>query len=198
MLATLEEFDRVPRVLRLDISGQPVSWIHWRKATCLYARELVRWTIGDTVLRLRGGICKATGTRSYLDIHTIISCQGKIVSNARSEPLVTNAALFARDRHRCMYCGGRHSAAGLTRDHITPISRGGTDRWQNVVAACRRCNHFKGNRLPHECGMELIAVPFAPNPSEYLALINSGRILGDQSDFLEKRFGEHCRARAEL
>ena len=198
MLATLDQFERVPRVLRLDIAGHPVGWIHWSKAASLYSRELVRWTMGDTVLRLIGGISKATGKRIHLDIHTIISCRGKIVRSQRAEPSVTNVALFARDHHRCMYCGGRFADGALTRDHITPKSRGGTDRWQNIVAACRRCNHFKGNRLPHECAMELIAVPYVPNAAEHLALCNSGRILADQWDFLERRFGAHSRSRAEL
>jgi hypothetical protein len=41
--------------------------------------------------------------------------------------------------------------------------------------------------------MELMALPYAPNYAEYLALINSGRILGDQMDFLRRSFGRHSR-----
>jgi 5-methylcytosine-specific restriction endonuclease McrA len=74
-----------------------------------------------------------------------------------------------------------------------PRSRGGQDAWDNVVAACRRCNHHKGNRLPDECGMELVALPYVPNFAEYLALINSGRILGDQMDFLKSQVGKNSR-----
>jgi len=36
---------------------------------------------------------------------------------------------------------------------VVPRSRGGSDDWENVVAACRRCNHRKGDRLPWEAGM---------------------------------------------
>ena len=88
--------------------------------------------------------------------------------------------------------------ASLTRDHVVPKSRGGSDAWDNVVAACKRCNHRKGNRLAHECGMELLALPYVPNIAEYLALINSGRILGDQMDFLASQFGRASKERESL
>jgi len=61
------------------------------------------------------------------------------------------------------------------------------------VAACRRCNHFKGSRLLSECALELLALPYIPNFAEYLALSNSGRILGDQMSFLRKSFSRHSR-----
>jgi 5-methylcytosine-specific restriction endonuclease McrA len=101
--------------------------------------------------------------------------------------------LFGRDRNVCLYCGREFIDASLTRDHVVAKSLGGTDRWDNVVTACKRCNHYKGNRLLHECGMELLALPYVPNFAEYLALINSGRILGDQMSFLQTQFGKNSR-----
>ena len=63
---------------------------------------------------------------------------------------VTNTFLFARDHYRCQYCGRHQSELkpreALTRDHLIPISRGGTNEWTNVVAACSPCNARKGNR----------------------------------------------------
>ena len=42
----------------------------------------------------------------------------------------------------------------LTVDHVVPRSRGGgTHDWTNVVAACLRCNLYKGNRTPTRRGM---------------------------------------------
>ena len=80
---------------------------------------------------------------------------------------VTNTFLFARDEYRCQYCGRHKSDLGyresLTRDHVVPKSRGGGNDWENVVAACSRCNRTKGDRLPRECGMELRTDPREPN-----------------------------------
>ncbi|MCZ6886965.1 MAG: HNH endonuclease [Gammaproteobacteria bacterium] len=193
MLATLEQFDRVPRILRLNVAGQPIDWVSWQEAVCLYARELVIWTLGEAILHVRGGHSRFDGTRSYLDVHSIIACDGRIVQSPRTVPPLTNSALFGRDRNVCLYCGREFIDASLTRDHVVAKSLGGTDRWDNVVTACKRCNHYKGNRLLHECGMELLALPYVPNFAEYLALINSGRILGDQMSFLQTQFGKNSR-----
>ena len=80
---------------------------------------------------------------------------------------VTNTFLFARDRYRCQYCG-RPAAElkpreALTRDHVIPMSRGGTNDWTNVVTACSPCNTRKGNRLPFEIGMVPLTRPVEPH-----------------------------------
>jgi 5-methylcytosine-specific restriction endonuclease McrA len=80
---------------------------------------------------------------------------------------VTNTFLFARDHYTCQFCGRAERQLGfresLTRDHIVPLSRGGTNDWTNVVTACSTCNTRKGNRLPDECGFHLLCVPSEPH-----------------------------------
>ena len=80
---------------------------------------------------------------------------------------VTNTFLFARDNYSCQYCGRsiaelkpRHS---LTRDHVVPLSRGGTNDWSNVVTACSPCNTRKANNLPSEIGMHPLVTPSEPH-----------------------------------
>ena len=80
---------------------------------------------------------------------------------------VTNTFLFARDHYRCQYCG-RHvlelkPREALTRDHLLPLSRGGTNEWSNVVTACSPCNTRKGNHLPNEIGMHPLTHPVEPH-----------------------------------
>ena len=48
----------------------------------------------------------------------------------------------------CHYCGAGN--VKLTRDHVVPISRGGSDCIENVVPACMSCNASKGNKLVEE------------------------------------------------
>ena len=176
------------RILRLNIAGQPMEWLHWKHAVCLYARDLVVWTLGGVVRQVRGGRSRFTGRRTLIELPAIIACGGSRIAPIRINPPLTNQALFYRDNCQCMYCGHYFCFRDLSRDHVRPRSRGGRDRWENVVAACKRCNQFKGNALLCDINMELIALPYRPNPSEYLALINSERIRADQMDYLRPQF----------
>lgn len=68
--------------------------------------------------------------------------------------------ILRRDGMKCQYCG---SKTDLTIDHVIPKSRGGADKWDNLVAACRKCNNKKGNSTPSEAGMTLQSKPRKPN-----------------------------------
>lgn len=172
-------------ILKLDLAGQPRGWITLHEAVTAYARGDVIYGIGDTLPPVLGGIQRVTGVRSRIDLQPIIAMQGRIMDGF-SLPLC-NRTLFRRDDHRCLYCGHQHPRTELTRDHVLPTSRGGGDRWENVVAACRRCNMQKDNRTPEEAGMPLLAVPFRPNPWEWHFLAKD-RILTDQMDYLSQQF----------
>ena len=178
-----------PLILRLDISGMPVTWLPWQDAVNLYCRDLVGWTAGAESFTLYGGVNKRSGARSCVSINSIIAVKRRRNHGHKQRfvPPLTNRELFLRDASLCMYCGTRHKDGALTRDHVLPISRGGLDRWSNVVTACRPCNTRKGNRTPEEAGMPLLAVPYVPNWAEYLALSNR-RILSDQMEFLKTQF----------
>jgi hypothetical protein len=52
--------------------------------------------------------------------------------------------VFARDDYTCCHCGG---TAGLTVDHILPVSRGGDNDESNLQTLCRACNSRKGARI---------------------------------------------------
>lgn len=181
------------QILRLNKAGQPIDWLNWQEAVCLYSRELVCWSLGETIFNIRGGYNRNTGLRTVVELPSIIACGGDKLGRPRGRPALSNRALFERDNHQCLYCGHFFPAEELTRDHILPRSRGGRDSWGNVVAACRRCNQHKGSRTLAEANMELLALPYRPNPAEYLALVNSRRILADQAEFLSKQFSANCR-----
>ena len=54
--------------------------------------------------------------------------------------------IFARDAHRCVYCGGVFPPEQLTLDHVQPRMRGGDHSPGNMVTACAPCNTRKGSR----------------------------------------------------
>ncbi|MFZ8945279.1 MAG: HNH endonuclease [Paracoccaceae bacterium] len=81
----------------------------------------------------------------------------------------TRFNLFLRDGFLCQYCG---SKGDLTFDHVVPRASGGVTSWENVVAACSRCNLKKGSKSLRRSGMSLRRAPRQPSSEE---LRNSGR-----------------------
>ncbi|KAB2899575.1 MAG: HNH endonuclease [Dokdonella sp.] len=182
------------RLLSLDAGGRILDWMSWQDAACLYVRGAVAWTIGEPCLTIRGGLNQRSGLRSTLDLHPIIASTGHARARGLDPaPALTNAALFARDRMTCLYCGERYLRGELTRDHVVPVSRGGRDSWVNVVTACWACNVRKGNRTPQQAGMPLLAIPYRPSWVEHLILSNRN-ILADQMDFLVSHLPRERRA----
>lgn len=174
-----------PLVLKLGATGLPQCWMDVHEAVTEMTSGKILYSFGEICATLRGGI-NAQGLQSRFEVPQILVSRFVPRVDATIPPL-TNRTLFARDRQICLYCGERFSLLLLSRDHIVPLSRGGRDRWTNVVTACKRCNNRKGNRLLSECGMELLAVPYTPNRHEYLYLSNR-RILADQMEFLKRGF----------
>jgi len=184
-------FDLNQQVLRTDASGMPLEWIDYRDAVRLYHTEQVAYVCGAPIFTVHGGINSRTGKRSVIEVNSIIATLGHQVGYQQKRdsyvPPLNNKTLFRRDANVCMYCGTRFMSRDLTRDHIRPISQDGKDVWQNVVAACRRCNNYKGGRTPDQAGIQLIAVPFAPTYAEYIYL-KGRRVLADQMGFLLAHF----------
>ena len=57
--------------------------------------------------------------------------------------------ILRRDGFQCRYCGLRSTEGnGLTVDHVTPVTLGGTDEPSNLVAACIDCNAGKTSSTP--------------------------------------------------
>jgi len=182
-------------VLALDISGVPRQWISTDEAITYHAKAAVVWSLGDIVARYHGGY-RDDGSQSYLETPSIVAIRGHGFNPQKHAKVgISNRTLFGRDRMICAYCGGHFANfRELSRDHIVPRSRGGSNTWMNIVTSCRKCNAKKGDRLLKEVGMELIYVP-----CHYENLILQGRtILADQMDYLMAGLPRNSRVLKEL
>lgn len=56
--------------------------------------------------------------------------------------------ILRRDNHACRYCGAAAPDVKLNVDHVIPTSLGGSDKPENLVAACADCNGGKTSSLP--------------------------------------------------
>lgn len=185
-------------VLKLDIAGNPQEWLSPEAAACDIVSDNVAWSLEPFVARLHGGRSRFTGEQTFLDIPSIIATRGKPDFDPAGHvpPLKSNEQLFMRDRHMCAYCGDVFRKKDLSRDHIHAQSRGGKDTWMNLVTACLRCNHHKGNKSCEAAGMKLLYVPYEPNLFEDFLLRRGNRtILADQMEFLMARVPHGSRLR---
>lgn len=73
--------------------------------------------------------------------------------------VLTRRNILMRDQHTCQYCEETFPAVELTLDHVHPRSRGGLSTWENLVAACKKCNRRKADRTPEEAEMPLRVRP---------------------------------------
>lgn len=176
---------RIPLLLQVNAAGLPVEWINWRHAVCLHVAGKVMWEAGDTSYDVHGGTCRMTGERSVVTLRSVIAVPDRSNKWSGGVPTLTRRHLYQRDRGLCLYCGEGVSYREMEMEHIVPRSKGGRTLWDNVVSACRPCNQRKMNKTPEQAGMQLLAVPYAPNFAEYLLLSNR-RVLADQMAFLEQ------------
>ena len=142
----------------LNASYEPLSVVSSRRATCL-------------VLADKADLLEDDGTFLHsesLDVPTpsVIRLRYMVKVPYVREVALSRRALFARDDHRCQYCGERADSI----DHVMPRSRGGQNTWDNVVAACRPCNLVKRDRTPDEAGMTLTRPCRAPRATAWVVV----------------------------
>ncbi|GBD24285.1 hypothetical protein HRbin29_01963 [bacterium HR29] len=91
------------------------------------------------------------------------------IRRPRPKVRLTRREVFERDGWQCQYCG--KVTRDLTLDHVVPRHRGGEHTWENLVSACRACNHRKAGRTPEEARMRLLREPAPPKVSLYHAFL---------------------------
>lgn len=177
--------DQIPPLLQVNAAGLPVEWISWRHAACQYVADKVLWDAGETPYEIHGGRCRETGERSSLLVRPVIAVPDRSKKWNGGVPTLTRKHLYQRDRGLCMYCGDHIKYKEMQIEHVVPRCQGGRTVWDNIVAACHRCNHSKGSKTPEQAGLQLLAVPYVPNYAEYLLLANRN-VLADQMVFIEQ------------
>jgi len=136
----------VGRVLVLNASYEPLSFISIQRAVVLLLREKAEVLEKDLSQRLRA---EHVSVAVPLVIRLVTYVR---IPHRMAIPL-TRKTLLNRDNHTCQYCNDTDGP--LTIDHLIPRSRGGQTSWENCAIACTRCNHRKGNRTPEEANMPL-------------------------------------------
>ena len=146
------------RSLVLNASHQPLAVVSARRAVVLVLKEKAE------VLVPNGQVFRSEHVE--LDAPSVLRLRHFVRVPYRATAPLTRRAVFARDQWRCQYCG----SAAENLDHVIPKSKGGSHTWENVVAACRRCNSRKENRSLEDAGLRLARPPVAPSDGFRLSL----------------------------
>lgn len=102
----------------------------------------------------------------------------------KKRPKLCARAIRERDGNRCQYTGRLLHPEEGSLDHVVPRSRGGRDSWENLVWSSKEVNQRKADRLPHEAGLKLLAVPRAPKELPVTALIRKAHGIAEWRLFL--------------
>jgi 5-methylcytosine-specific restriction endonuclease McrA len=104
----------------------------------------------------------------------------------KKRPKFCAKTIRERDGNRCQYTGKALRPDEGSIDHILPRSRGGQDAWENCVWASKEVNSRKGNRLPEEAGLKLLAPPKVPKELPVTALIRNSHGIVEWKLFLNE------------
>jgi 5-methylcytosine-specific restriction endonuclease McrA len=91
-----------------------------------------------------------------------------LIRRPRPQVKLTRREIFIRDNYTCQYCGIQ--TRDLTLDHVMPRSRKGGHSWENLVSACKTCNHRKGGKTAQEARMQLLREPVRPRAGLYYTI----------------------------
>lgn len=142
----------------LNGSFEPLGVVTSRRALVL--------VLGDKADVLHHGAEQMRSERLALQAPSVIRLRYVVKVPYQRRVTLSRRAVLHRDGSRCQYCG--RDADSI--DHVIPRSRGGTHTWDNVVAACRRCNLGKGSRLLTETSMVLRRTPVQPRHLSWLLI----------------------------
>ena len=155
----------------LEIDGEnhirPVTWDEW------------------ITLPIRAGDNAVHTVRGPIRVPTVIVAVN-FAKVPKKRPKLCAKAIRERDRNRCQYTGKLLRPDEGSLDHVLPRSRGGKDEWGNLVWSDKTVNAKKGNRLPHEAGLKLLAVPRAPKELPVTALIRNASGIADWNLFVKE------------
>ncbi len=105
-----------------------------------------------------------------------------LIKRPRPKVKLSRREIFHRDHYTCQYCGSR--SKDLTIDHVIPRHKGGKHTWENLVSACRSCNHRKGGKTLEETRIRLLRQPFEPKGNGFYILYQHLRSDEDWSKFV--------------
>ena len=151
------------QTLVLNATYEPLRIVSWQKAiTMLFQGKVEVIAVYDREIR---GVTVRVKLPSVLRLLRHVRMKRPF-----ADVPFSRANVYARDDHRCQYCGRKLPPSQLTFDHVIPVARGGHKGWDNIVTCCIPCNRKKGDHTPEEIGLALLRKPRRPESLPSLTL----------------------------
>ena len=149
------------KVLVLNTTYEPLNVCSVRRALVLLLKDKA-----EAARAVRRGTSAPSTTPS--PSRTSSACSTYVRVPRDPSARISRRAVFARDRHRCQYCGSeRH----LTVDHVVPRSKGGADTLgerRHLVRALQPQEGRPACRTSPTCASR--APPRPPEPFSFVLL----------------------------
>ena len=127
------------RALLLNASFEPLCVVSSRRAVVLVLKDKAE------IVHRNGAEFRSE--RRSVPVPTVIRLVHFVRVPFRASAPLSRRAVFARDGHRCQYCG----RAAENLDHVVPRSRRGPHTWDNVVASCRSPTSLRDGPVRRLC-----------------------------------------------
>ena len=90
-------------------------------------------------------ICSST---TAWTIPTILQCDSKYLTTTKRRR-VSLKEMCVISNYTCQICFKKHPYSSLTREHIKPRSKKGTNEMSNITITCKKCNSKKDSKYPY-------------------------------------------------
>ena len=131
------------QTLLLNASYEPLKIVHWQKAVTLWCQGKVEViSVYDREIR---------AVSFSFKLPSVIRLLRYIKIRRRFDYVpFSRANIYARDDHRCQYCGEDFPTSELTFDHVLPVAHGGRKDGRRLKRGCICCGSRNGpsRRLP--------------------------------------------------
>lgn len=118
------------------------SWMKGKKHSEESKKKNSVAHLGEKSYRWKGGVSKVAG---YYP-HKAMERYARLIGAEGTFTLGEWEQVKRDFKYCCAHC---HQNKKLTKDHIIPLSRGGTNYISNIQPLCQSCNSIKNNKLPY-------------------------------------------------
>jgi len=161
------------RTLILNSDYLPLTTISWKRALCLdFLSQEVREQGITVILYYQDDFILSAG--GLLFPIPAVGVMNRYLKKSRIKIPLSKRNIFVRDNYQCQYCSCILNSDNGSIDHVVPRSIFkktnvlAASTWENMVAACKKCNLQKADRTPEQAKMKLKAQPSKLDQGSYL------------------------------